>query len=750
MSRKNDSWGIEVGANAIKAVRLVRNGSEVVLADYDVLPFKQILTTPDLDAQEAIQVNLNNLISKHDMAKSNVVVSVPGHTAFARFAKLPPVEPKKIPDIVRFEAVQQIPFPIDQVEWDYQVFQQEDSPDVSVGIFAITKERVLNFLSNYRRIGLRVDALTLSPLAVYNAFSYETKGENPKGTIYLDIGTSSTDVIIVENEGIWLRTLPIGGNNFTEALVRAFKLSFPKAEKLKREASTSKYARQIFQAMRPVFADLVQELQRSLGYYQSLNRDANIERVVGVGSTFKLPGLQKFLKQQLQMEVTRPEGFKRITPDGKRDADFSNHALNMATAYGLALQGLGLESVSANIMPMQVLKQRMWRAKEPWVAAAAACVVLASGVAGGRYFMDRSSWTAAMQANQGRVQAVAAKAAGYESDWREISGDSDPRMQIENLRRVIDRRDYWPKLLEDISIAANTTNPQPELFSNDIEAIRKIPRRERRRLYIESIVPTYIVSTGQEGQQGQQQAGDDITAQYKVEDFFGEDKQPPSFEVTVTGTTPYGEGYSLLSYHFVRWLQDQAKNPTPNRPYRITVDEKEVLKISRVGGADALTGGSSNAAASSRTARTPDAARPGMRRPTSRFGRAGETPFEFGMDPSAFDPAGMMGGAQTRAVATEELYPSRPVTEEEQRESQLDWKFEVRFTVQLLPPIEARQAETMLASAGSEDAAEAPEDGASQQESQEPGQQENQQQSAQPQALRQPNGSDSLGEEATL
>ena len=72
---------------------------------------------------------------------------------------------------------------------------------------------------------------------------------------------------------MWTRTIQIGGNNFTEALVRAFKLSFPKAEQHKRTAASSKYARQIFQAMRPVFADLVQEIQRCIGFYTSLHRE---------------------------------------------------------------------------------------------------------------------------------------------------------------------------------------------------------------------------------------------------------------------------------------------------------------------------------------------------------------------------------------------------------------------------------------------------------------------------------------------
>ncbi|NJL32084.1 MAG: type IV pilus assembly protein PilM [Phycisphaerales bacterium] len=312
MAIGRDAWGIEVGANAIKAVRLIQQEGQVKLADYEIVPFKKILTTPDLNVDESIQMGLDQFLSKHDIGKSEVIVSVAGHLAFARFAKLPPVEPKKIPDIVKFEAVQQVPFPLEQVEWDYQVFTEPDSPDVEVGIFAITKERVASILSNYRKVGIQVHGLTLSPVAVYNAMAYDLELEQqPEGIIIIDIGTVSTDIIIADGGDLWLRTLQIGGNNFTEALVRAFKLSFPKAEKLKREAATSKYARQIFQAMRPVFSDLVQEVQRSLGYYQSINREAKLGKVYGIGSTFRLPGLQKFLKQQLQMDVVRPDGLQK-------------------------------------------------------------------------------------------------------------------------------------------------------------------------------------------------------------------------------------------------------------------------------------------------------------------------------------------------------------------------------------------------------------------------------------------------------
>lgn len=666
MARHNNSWGIEVGANAIKAMRLARAGKGVELVDYDVLPFKQVLTTPDLNIDEAIQLGLDAFLAKHDVSKSNVVVSVPGHMAFARFAKLPPVEPKKIPDIVRFEAVQQIPFPIDQVEWDYQVFQQEDSPDVEVGIFAITKERVLTFLSNYRQVNLRVDALTLSPLAVYNAFAYENAEDPPEsGTIFMDIGASSTDVIIVEHGGIWLRTLPIGGNNFTEALVKAFKLSFSKAEKLKKEAGTSKYARQIFQAMRPVFADLVQEMQRSLGYYQSMNRDAELTRLVGVGSTFRLPGLSKFLKQQLKMEVTRPDGYQRISVEGKQQANFAENALNMATAYGLALQGLGLESVSANILPQHILQQRLWRSKQPWIAAAAACVAVTSGLVGGRYFMEQANWTAVNEQTDRVVQPIASRGQGLVNEWTSITEKSDPRLQIENLRRILDYRDLWPKLLEDLSAASAALDPQPQTLEPNYDEIARIPASERRRFYIDSVNVNYQATTGQQTDgRTTVSSAEMISTSFTADNFFGSSATPPRFTVTVTGTTTHANAVQFISTRFIGWLKDHAKQP--GRPYELIVDSSPIRRTWAVTGEAADTRGRGQGTGRNLPSLAPS--------PSTRIGGFG-----------GFNQAGT-----TTAAAERPLLPTRPVND---AKSPGATGFEIQFAVQLVRPDQARRAE---------------------------------------------------------
>jgi len=156
MPSSNICWGIEIGAHAIKALKLELAGETLRVVDFALVPHKKVLSTPGIDQSDVLRVSLGELVSQFEFAGANIAMSVPGHSAFARFAKLPPVEPKKIPDIVKFEAVQQIPFPIDQVEWDYQTFMSPDSPDVEVGIFAITREPLVVYTSNvFAILGLR-------------------------------------------------------------------------------------------------------------------------------------------------------------------------------------------------------------------------------------------------------------------------------------------------------------------------------------------------------------------------------------------------------------------------------------------------------------------------------------------------------------------------------------------------------------------------------------------------------------------
>lgn len=487
MASPKAAWGIEIGAYAIKAIRLEREGDNATVSDFVVIPHKKVLTTPDLDRDEMVRLGLGQFISQKSLENEHLVMSVPGHSAFARFAKLPPVEPKKVPDIVKFEAVQQIPFPIDQVEWDYQTFTSADSPETEVGIFAITRDRVQHMLNLYGELGVSPERLTLSPVAVYNAMAFDHEVAQQKAPVmYLDIGTQATDVIIANEGRCWIRTFPLGGSHFTEAIASAFKLSYSKAEKLKLEAATSKYAKQIMQAMRPVFSDLLQDLQRSIGYYHSLHREAELNTIIGLGSTFKIPGLRKFIGQQLQVNVLRLDEYKKIAVTGREAASFAEHAVNFATAYGLALQGVGLAQIDANLVPVASLREQLWRGKTMWFGAAAAIIIVGAAMTLYRPFVDGG---AVAENPPSVVQQVMGPGKQYKQQYESIRSGTPSTAAAANMQQLLDYRDIWPHLLDDAASALKSTNPQPELLAADKNA--DIPAEQSRLVELKALNAQY-------------------------------------------------------------------------------------------------------------------------------------------------------------------------------------------------------------------------------------------------------------------
>ncbi len=382
-------WGIDVGKSAFKAVRLRQSGDGVEVVSTDYIEHSKIMSQQDADPDALWSSALEKFLAKNDITNDSIVIGVPGAQTLARFSKLPPVEnKKKIPDIVRYEADQQIPFDMDEVVWDYQVFEAEGNPDVEVGIFAIKRELIRDHLVHFDSQGIEAVAVQAAPLAAFNAMHYDGL-VGDEATVIIDIGTESTDLIVGTESSLWTRSIQLGGNNFTEALVKAFKLSFSKAETLKRTAATSKYARQIFQAMRPVFADLVQELQRSIGYYTATHREVNIGKVYGMGNAFKLPGLQKYIKQNIQLDLIKVDRFNKIKlPDAEGGA---GDASNYSVAYGLALQGLDLSKVNSNLLPPEIAMASVWKKKRPFLAASAACLLLTAGVVWFRGMADRNT-----------------------------------------------------------------------------------------------------------------------------------------------------------------------------------------------------------------------------------------------------------------------------------------------------------------------------------------------------------------------
>lgn len=411
MAKGGAVWGIDIGQCALKALRCRPHEKEprrLVVESFDYIEYPKILTQPEAEPAELIREALQTFLSRNEVVGDTVAMSVGGQNGLMRFIKLPPVESKKIPDIVKYEARQQIPFSLDDVVWDYQQLtggSEEDgfALEPEVGLFAMKRDQVARALAPLEAAGIEVDLIQLAPLAVYNYVCFDRLEElasqpydpakPPASTVVISLGTDTTDLVVTNGFRVWQRNIPIGGNHFTRALSKELKLTFVKAEHLKRNATQADDPKAVFQAMRPVFSDLLAEIQRSLGYFQSLDKAAQIGEVIALGNAMKLPGLQRYLAQNLEQEVRPIEEFNRLSAGSAGgNAQFKENVLTFGPAYGLCVQALGKSELRTNLLPEEIVRTRMIRAKKPWAVAGVAAVLLGLTF---NYFTHVSSWQSA-------------------------------------------------------------------------------------------------------------------------------------------------------------------------------------------------------------------------------------------------------------------------------------------------------------------------------------------------------------------
>jgi type IV pilus assembly protein PilM len=381
-------WGIEIGQSSLKALRCHLEGDQLVTDTFDFVEYPKILSQPEAEPEALVSDALSQFISRNDLkGNTRIAVSVPGQSGLAKFFKPPPVEVKKIADIVKYEAKQQIPFDLNDVIWDFQQMEGAQIEDgyaleSEVGLFAMKKEAVFRALKPFRDQGMDIDLVQLAPISLYNLIAFEQFADKmandtfdpehpPKSTVILSIGTDASDLIVTNGFRIWQRSVPIGGNHFTRQLTKDLKLTFAKAEHLKRNAMQADDPKLVFQAMRPVFNDMVTEIQRSLSFFKSLNKKSELEGMLVMGNTAKMPGLLQFLNKNLGMDVELYDKFPKLTGAEVLGAQpFKENAAAFGVVYGLCLQLLQRGPMRTNLLPRDLVLDRVIRNKKPWAVGA--------------------------------------------------------------------------------------------------------------------------------------------------------------------------------------------------------------------------------------------------------------------------------------------------------------------------------------------------------------------------------------------
>jgi type IV pilus assembly protein PilM len=470
-------WGIDLGQCALKALRLQEIDGVLQATAFDYVEYPKILTQPDADPDQLTREALEQFLSRNTLRGDTVSIAVPGQSGLARFVKLPPVEEKKIAEIVKFEAKQQIPFPLEDVVWDFQKLGAGEVVDgfaleTEIGLFAMKRDLVARYIQHFKDVNVEVHIIQMAPLALCNYIAYDllnkdanTPPSSEKGpcVVGLDLGTDSSNLVVTDGgKIIWQRPIPLGGNHFTRALTKELKLTFAKAEHLKRNAAKSgAELKKILGALKPVLNDFVGEVQRSLGYFTNTHRDAQIEYMVGLGNAFRLPGLQRFLAEKLQLEVRKIDTMARLTGDTVISAPiYQENLLSFGVAYGLCLQGMKRAKLITNLLPQELRLERLIRAKKPWAVGAAAMLLLGLGASlYSGYLAERPYLGEQLENSMKSAGGVVTRISAANSAF--AAAKDKALKEKESVKSIVagqGERVNWAKLLTFIS----STIPQPD------------------------------------------------------------------------------------------------------------------------------------------------------------------------------------------------------------------------------------------------------------------------------------------------
>ncbi|OHB71198.1 MAG: hypothetical protein A2W23_02970 [Planctomycetes bacterium RBG_16_43_13] len=366
-------WGVDISKSSIKCVRMEKSESSIVVTDIVTINYQP----SEAGIEEQIKDVIAQFRSENKLRGDKIACSLPSHSTFNRLIKLPPIEDAKIPEIVKYEAQSQIPFPIDEVMWDYQIVDRQYQPneEKEVILFAIKRDVVEQLLDNIKQGGLFVDVVQFAPVALCNFLFRE--GQTGELCVVVDIGADNTDLIIIEGNKFWIRNIPITGNDITKAIQKEFNVSFEEAEQLKIKVAQSSQGSKIFNTIQPVLKDLIGELHRSIGWYKSVSRQTKLEKIILLGNGSKTINFQRYIPQSLGLTLFNISKLNSIEVGEKVNMEKLQEQIPaLGVAFGLALQGLNETKNKVNLLPPLYLKEKELKKKQPFLVATVAVIYL--------------------------------------------------------------------------------------------------------------------------------------------------------------------------------------------------------------------------------------------------------------------------------------------------------------------------------------------------------------------------------------
>ena len=385
-----------------------------------------ILADPATEAARIPQVQLaiKELAKSLKLGSQKAAYSLSGQSVFIRFVKLPPLEDEGMDELVKFEAQQNVPFPIDEVVWDWAKLDT-GGIDTEVILVAIKSESLNDLNAVVSETGLGTRMVDSAPTALYNALRYNYP-DLEESTLLIDVGAKTSNLIYAEGNKFFTRSVAIGGAALTSAIAKEFNVSFAEAESSKIASGMvmlgGGHATQVDEStaamgtvIRNALTRLTAEIQRTNTLFRSQHGGSAPARVMLAGGSANLPYLKEFLEEKLNLPVEFFNPLQRISAGKGVDVDaLASEAHTLGELVGLGIRAAEKAQVSIDLVPDAVQAQRDITRRKP--ALIAASVLFLAGLGAWAGFKQKT-----IGAANKHLRALEAETTELQADARKIT-----------------------------------------------------------------------------------------------------------------------------------------------------------------------------------------------------------------------------------------------------------------------------------------------------------------------------------------
>ncbi len=412
----------------------------------------------DSKREAAVKKALDEMIAEKGVKAKTVNVCARGFDVFSKFVKLPAVETGKISQIIQYEAQQNVPFPLQEVVWDYQILGTSASGELEVLLVAIKSDVIEKLFKLVDQEGLRLNVADVSPAALCNAFRYNY-GDVEECSMLLDIGAKTSSLLFFEKGKVFSRSINLGANAITQDFINESKKGWAQAEDFKikegfvslggayaepeseQQAALSKIARQFMTRLHI-------QVNQTMQFYKGQQGGSLPQRLYLSGGASIMTYTAQFFAEKLSIPVEYFNPFRNVEIDPALNLeDLARVAHSMGEVVGLGLRNLATCPVELNLMPKTTRRLQAFDQKKPYLVATVFCVTLvvfAMGYLFGNLAKIKTDELDAVQRDLGPLQA-------RDQDFKQVTG-ALAGLTNEQVQMVtwINDRYYWADALKEL------------------------------------------------------------------------------------------------------------------------------------------------------------------------------------------------------------------------------------------------------------------------------------------------------------